>query len=77
MHVIKQITTHIKEDNLMKLFSKKEKIILRSEQQKDDFIEKLENAHIDYDIREDKSSVSNNQLTYIVRIEAADMKKLV
>ncbi len=61
----------------MKLFSKKEKIILRSEQHKDDFIEKLENAHIDYDIREDKVSVSNNHPTYIVRIEAADMKKVV
>lgn len=61
----------------MKLFSKKEKIILRSEQHKDDFIEMLENAHIDFDIHEDKDSVSNNHPTYIVRIETADMKKVV
>ncbi|MCR5733497.1 MAG: hypothetical protein K6G22_02720 [Lachnospiraceae bacterium] len=61
----------------MKLFSKKEKIVLRSEHQKDNFIEKLENAHIDYDIREDKDSVYSNHTTYIIRIEAADMKKVV
>ncbi len=61
----------------MKLFSRKEKIILRSERQKDDFIEKLENAHIDYDIREAKDSFSDNNLTYIVKIEAADLKKVV
>lgn len=61
----------------MKLFSKKEKIILRSEQQKDDFIEKLENAHIKYDIRESADSASNNHPTYIVRVEASDMKKVI
>ena len=61
----------------MKLFSRKEKIVLRSEQQKDEFIEKLENAHIDYDIRETKDSFSDDHVTYIVKIEAADLKKVV
>lgn len=61
----------------MKLFSKKEKIIVRSEQQKEDLIAKLESAHIDYDIREDKDSFSNGHSTYIVRINAADMSKIV
>lgn len=61
----------------MKLFSKKETIILRSEQQKEEFIEKLEGANIDYDIREDKDSASTGHITYIVRIDAADMKKIV
>ncbi len=60
----------------MKLFTKKEKIVLRSEQQKDVLIEKLENAHIEYDIREDKESVFDNHTTYIIRIPAADYKKV-
>ncbi len=61
----------------MKLFSKKAKFMLNSEQQKDDFIEKLESAHIEYDIRKDKDSAINNHPTYIVRIDAADMQKVV
>lgn len=61
----------------MKLFSKKEKIILRSEQQKEAFIEKLENAHIDYVVREDDGGVSSGHTSYIVRVNAADMKKIV
>ena len=41
----------------MTLFTKKENIILNSELQRDDFIEKLDKAHVDYDVREDKASV--------------------
>jgi hypothetical protein len=77
MHVNRQSTTHSKEEHIMKLFSKKEKIILRSEEQKEIFINKLENAHIDYDIREDRDSVFSNHPTYIIRIEAADMAKVI
>lgn len=40
----------------MSLFSKKEKILLTSEEQKDAFIDKMDRAHIKYDIREEKSS---------------------
>lgn len=61
----------------MSLFSKKEKIILRSEAQKDIFIEKLEKAHIKYDIREDEDSVFSNGYSYIIKIDASDMAKVV
>lgn len=61
----------------MKLFSRKEKVVLRSEQQKDDFIEKLEKAHIAYDIREDADSMASNHVTYIVRVDASELKKVV
>lgn len=61
----------------MKLFSKKEKIVLRSEQQKDDLIEKLENAHIEYNLKEDKDSVFSDHPTYIILVEAKDMSKVV
>jgi hypothetical protein len=74
MYEMKHRTYEVpKEAYIMKFFSKKEKIILRSEQQKDDFIEKLDRVHVDYDIRKEKDSTS----TYIIRIEAADMKKVV
>ena len=34
----------------MKFFTKKETIILNSELQRDDFIEKLDSAHVAYDV---------------------------
>lgn len=61
----------------MKLFNKKEKLILKSEQQKDDLIEKLESAHITYNLREKEDSIPSNRITYIVSVNAADMKKIV
>ncbi len=58
----------------MELFSKKEKIFLGSEQQKDDMIEKLENAHVKYDIRVDRENVNTGRTSYILRLKAADLK---
>ena len=61
----------------MKLFRKKEKIILRSEQQKEDFVAKLEKAHIDYDIREDWDNASGKSCAYIIRVYAEDYKRVM
>ena len=61
----------------MTLFTKKEKIIFNSELQRDDFIEKLDKAHVDYDVREDKTSVFSEKVTYIFSIRATDLKKVV
>lgn len=61
----------------MTLFSKKEKIILNSELQRDDFIEKLDKAHVDYDVREDKVSVFSGKIACIFSIKTADLKKVV
>lgn len=61
----------------MTLFTKKEKIILNSEQQRDDFIEKLDKAHVDYDVREDKTSVFSGKVAYIFSVKATDLKKVV
>ena len=60
----------------MNVFTKKAKVVLGSEEQKDAFIEKLEMAHIEYEIREDMDLVFNDHMTYIVRFPAADMKKV-
>lgn len=61
----------------MSIFGKKEKIVLFSEAQKDEMIEKLESAHIEYDIREKSDSVFSNHLSYIVLVNAGDLKKVV
>jgi hypothetical protein len=61
----------------MTLFTKKEKIILNSEQQRDDFIEKLDKAHVNYNVREDKSSMFSGTVAYIFSLKAADLKKVV
>ena len=62
---------------MLKLFHKKEKIILRSEQQREDFIAKLEKANVHYDIREDRDASYGDSITYVVRIDAEDLKKVV
>jgi len=56
----------------MKLFRKKANVILRSEQQKEEFVEKLENAHIRYNIRVDQDNASG----YVIRLYADDLKKV-
>ncbi|MCR5596305.1 MAG: hypothetical protein K6G12_10670 [Lachnospiraceae bacterium] len=61
----------------MSLFSKKEKITLYSETQKDEFIDKLERAHVTYNLHEDKDSVFSNSTTYIVKLNASDLKKVI
>lgn len=60
----------------MSLFTRKETIILKSEQQKDAYIERLEKAHIDYDVFEDRETMYSKDVTYMIRVRAADLKKV-
>ena len=41
----------------MNLFSRKETIVLKNEQQKDAYIERLEKSHVEYDIFEDRDTI--------------------
>ncbi len=61
----------------MTLFSRKERIYLGSEAQKDSFIEKMQNAHIKFDIREEKDGVLSDKITYIASVNATDYKKVI
>ena len=61
----------------MSLFGRKETITLFSEGQKDDYIEKLDKAHIVYDIREKKVDYFDDRITYIIRAKAEDLKKVI
>jgi hypothetical protein len=60
----------------MSLFSKKETIVFMSEQQKDAYIEKLQNAHVDFDVLESRENVYSSKVSYLVRVNAADLKKV-
>ena len=60
----------------MSLFSRKETIILKTEQQKDAYIERLEKAHVEYDIHEDRETVYSRDVSYIIRVKAGDLKKV-
>ena len=60
----------------MSLFQKMDKVVLRSEGQRDAFIEKLQKAHIEYRIQEVQDSVFSHKTRYIVHVSAADLMKL-
>ena len=60
----------------MSLFTRKKTIVLKSEKQKDTYIEKLEKAHVEYDIFEDRENIYTRDISYIVRIKAANLKKV-
>ena len=66
----------VKEDSIMSIFNKTKTIVLKTEQQRDAFIERLEKAHVEYDIVEDRDSIYSRDLTYYIRVKAADMKKV-
>jgi hypothetical protein len=60
----------------MSLFNKKETIILKSEKQKDAYIERLEKAHVEYDIFEDRETIYSRDVSYIIRVKVPDLKKV-
>ena len=60
----------------MSLFNKKETVVLKNEQQKDTYIERLEKAHVEYDIFEDRYTVYSRDVSYIIRVKVSDLKKV-
>ena len=60
----------------MKLFTKKEKIVLNSEEQKENLVSKLEDAHIKYRIQKEDGA-EHYRPFYIVSIASEDLKKVV
>ena len=64
------------EESSMNLFTKKETVILKTEQQKDACIEKLNAAHVDYEVYEDRETIYSRDVTYIVKFRTADLKKV-
>jgi len=66
-----------KEENTMKLFSKKTTIYLGSEEQKDNMINKLESQHLEYELKQDRDGVAGSRPVYRLKVYAADYAKVV
>ena len=62
----------------MSLFRKtdREMFVLKTEQQRDAFIERLENAHVDYEVSEERDDIYSRDITYIIRVRTEDLKKV-
>ena len=60
----------------MSLFSRKKTIVLKSERHKDAFIERLENAHVKFNIFEDRETIYSKDVSYIIRVKVSDLKKV-
>ena len=60
----------------MKLFSRKETIILKTEKQRDEYIDRLDKARVDYDISEAHDDMNRRIVTYFIRVNAADLRKV-
>ena len=60
----------------MKLFNKKETLIFNTVQQRDAYIERLEAAHVDYEVLESRDNIYSLDVDYILRVAASDLKKV-
>ena len=60
----------------MNLFTRKETIVMKTMQQRDAFIERLEKAHVEYDVKEDRDSIYSPETTFYIRVKADDLKKV-
>ena len=60
----------------MSLFNKKETIVLKTEQQKDAYIERLDKARVTYNVSVRRDDIYSRNVFYIIELNAADLKKV-
>ena len=60
----------------MSLFTRKESLVFKTEQQRDAYIERLDAAHVKYEVSENRDNVFRNDVNYIIRLAASDLKKV-
>lgn len=60
----------------MTLFHRTEDIYIYSEDQKDQMMERLERSGVSYQIFQRRQQLFTDQTSYIIRIDADDMKKV-
>lgn len=51
-------------------------IVLKTTQQRDEFIERLDKAHVEYDVSEKRDDVYSRDIFYIIHVNAEDYKKV-
>lgn len=60
----------------MNLFQKTNKIIIYSETQKDQIVEKLENAHVSYSLKMKEDTLTSGKPYYELKVAAKDYAKV-
>ncbi|MBR6165225.1 MAG: hypothetical protein IKQ45_04795 [Clostridia bacterium] len=60
----------------MSLFNRKETLILKTGQQRDACIERLDAARVEYEVVENKENIYSRDVDHIIRVSAADLKKV-
>ena len=60
----------------MKLHNKKGVIILKSIEHRDAYLDMLDRAHVEYDVDEFYDNLVSQDVSYIIRVRNADLKKV-
>ncbi len=60
----------------MKLRSRKDVVILKTIEHRDAYIDRLDMAHVEYDVDEHWDNLLSQDISYIIRIKKADLKKV-
>ena len=60
----------------MSLFNKKETLIFKTEKQRDAYIDRLDAAHIEYEVLENRENIYSRDVDYIIRLAASDLRKV-
>ena len=53
-----------------------EKIVLMTEKQKDNYIDRLEDANVDFEVFVERESIYSRDIQYVIRVKAEDLKKV-
>ncbi len=53
-----------------------ETLVMKTEQQKDAFIDRLESAHVSFEVREHHGDMYGRNTFYTIRVNTADLKKV-
>ena len=53
-----------------------EKIVLMTEKQKDNYIDRLEDANVYFEVFVERESIYSRDIQYVIRVKAEDLKKV-
>ncbi len=60
----------------MSWFTRKKTLVFKTEQQRDAYIERLDAAHVEYEVLENRDNIYSRDVDYIIRVAASDLKKV-
>ncbi|MCR4882345.1 MAG: hypothetical protein K6A68_02180 [Clostridiales bacterium] len=60
----------------MSLLAKKKTLVFKTEQQRDAYIEKLDAAHVGFEVLTVRDDIYSRDVDYILRVAESDLKKV-